>query len=354
MIEPVADAHPATTASFDLVIDVRSPSEFEEDHVPGAVNLPVLDDEERARVGTMYVQDDPFRARRLGAALVSRNIARHLEERLTGLGGGWRPLIYCWRGGQRSHAFATVLDQVGWRTGVLSGGYRTYRRGVVAALYEPRPAAPFLVLGGGTGVGKTELLARLAAQGVQVLDLEALASHRGSLFGAVAAAPQPSQKLFESRLQAALVALHPARPVLVEAESSKLGKIMLPPRLWRAMAAAPSIEIAAPFEARVRRLVRDYGEDAQDQAAFCEALDRMPRHIGRGRRETWRERLMAGELAALAGELLEAHYDPAYRRSAENRSRPTLGVVETGAGSPQEMERAADRVRVLAERCGEG
>ena len=353
MIEHVADARSVTTAGFDRIIDVRSPSEFRVDHVPGAVNLPVLDDDERTLVGTMYVQDDPFRARRLGAALVSRNIAKHLEGPLAGLGGGWRPLVYCWRGGQRSNAFATVLSQVGWRTAVLTGGYRTYRRAVVTALYEPGPSPPFVVLDGAAGVGKTELLAQLAVGGMQVIDLEALASHRGSLFGAVIGAPQPSQKLFESRLHAALAALHPTRPVVIEGESSKLGEIVLPPRLWRAMTDAPSITLTAPIPARVRRLVMAYGGDARRQASFETALNRLPRHIGRKERDAWRALLHAGALETLACELLETHYDPAYRRSALKTPRPVLGVVETKLGSLREMTLAANRIlELVTDRVG--
>ena len=347
MIALVADAQPGTLESFDEVIDARSPSEFAEDHLRGAVNLPVLDDEERARVGTLYVQDDPFRARRLGAALVSRNIARHLEGPLAGRGGGWRPLVYCWRGGQRSHAFATVLSQVGWRTAVLSGGYRTYRRGVVAGLYEPGPIPSLMLLGGGTGVGKTELLTRLAADGEQVIDLEALAAHRGSLFGAVAASRQPSQKLFESRLYAILSTLDTTRPTLVEAESSKLGEIVLPPRLWRAMVDAPVIELTASRDVRVRRLVGAYGGENRERTDLAEALDRLPRHIGRETREAWRGLLTGGEFGVLVGQLLEAHYDPAYRRSAGRGARPLLGTVGTGDGSRLDLELAADRVREL-------
>ena len=355
MIEQIADAQPATLVSFDEIIDARSPSEFAEDHLPGAVNLPVLDDEERSRVGTLYVQDDPFRARRLGAALVSRNIARHLEGPLAGRGGGWRPVVYCWRGGQRSHALATVLSQVGWRTAMLNGGYRTYRREVVAALYELGSMPPLVVLSGGTGVGKTELLARLAAGGAQVIDLEALASHRGSLFGALADTLQPSQKLFESRLKAALAALDPRHPVLVEAESSKLGDIVLPPRLWRAMASAEVVELTAEIEPRVRRLVRVYGDEARERRAFTDAMERLPRHIGREQRDAWRVLLDAGELEALARELLLIHYDAAYRRSAFKTPRPRLGAVETGDGSPQHLELAAGRVRALvARRFGAG
>jgi tRNA 2-selenouridine synthase len=247
MVNPhsVEDADPATLARFDALIDVRSPAEFALDHAPSAINLPVLGDEERAVVGTIYVQDSRFRARRLGAALVARNIARHLETALADRPHDFKPLVYCWRGGQRSNAMATVLAQVGWSTAVLAGGYRTYRRRVQTRLYNDPLGLDLVLLDGGTGSGKTEVLQALGTRGVQVVDLEALAEHRGSLFGAPAGAEQPSQKLFESRLLAAIEALDPARPVVVEAESHKIGERMLPPALWRAMDAAPRIALRA-------------------------------------------------------------------------------------------------------------
>ena len=350
MIEEVADAGPETRGAFDAVIDVRSPAEFAEDHLPGAVNLPVLDDAERARVGTAYVQDDPFRARRLGAALVARNIAGHLEGALAGRGGGWRPLLYCWRGGQRSHAMATVLAQVGWRTGLLRGGYRTYRRGVVRALYEGAATPGVVLLAGGTGVGKTELLARLAASGVQTLDLEGLAEHRGSLLGALPGRPQPSQKLFESRLAAALAALDPARPTVVEAESSKVGERLVPPRLWGAMAQAPVVRVEAPLPARVHRLVGLYGDAARDDAAFAEALGRLPRHLGGGRMARWRGLLAERALPALAQELIAEHYDPAYARGL--RESVELGAVSTGDGDGPALAAAAAAVARLLPAVG--
>src|SRR4051812_21437901 len=234
MISPevVQSADATTRAGFDLVIDVRSPREFALDHVPGAVNLPVLSDAERAEVGTIYVQGSRFKARQVGAAYVARNVAHHLTTALADKGGGFRPLLYCWRGGMRSNAMAVILAQVGWRTAVLEGGYRTYRRRVVERLYGEMPLPPVVLLDGSTGTGKTEVLARLAGEGVQALDLEDLAQHRGSLFGALPGRPQPSQKLFESRLLAALEALDPTRPVVVEAESSKIGELIVPPALW--------------------------------------------------------------------------------------------------------------------------
>ena len=345
MIRVVEDAGPGGLTGTDEIIDVRSPSEFAEDHVPGAVNLPVLSDAERALVGTMYVQDDPFRARRLGAALVSRNIALHLEGPLAGRGPGWRPLVYCWRGGQRSGAMATVLSQIGWRTAVLRGGYKTYRRAVVRALYDAPPLANLVLLGGPTGVGKTELLAHLAERGVQVIDLEDLAGHRGSLLGAMPGRDQPSQKMFESRLATALAGLDPGRPVLVEAEASRIGQVTLPPMLWAAMRQAPVIELTAPIEDRVTRLVASYGADARQRSAIAEALGRLPRHISRAEVARWRDLLAGGELAQLARELVETHYDPAYARSAVRQCGRSLGVVALRPG--QGLDEAATQVRSL-------
>ena len=221
-IETLREVDPAALAPFDAIIDVRSPSEFAEDHVPGAISLPVLDDAERAIVGTIYVQESRFKARRVGAALVARNVARHLETALADQPGSFRPLIYCWRGGQRSGAMATIFAQVGWRTTVIAGGYKTYRRRVQTRLYDEAPNLRLVLIEGRTGSGKTEVLQRLPTLGVQVLDLEALAGHRGSVFGGLGA-PQPSQKMFESRLLGALEALDPARPIVVEAERQQGG-----------------------------------------------------------------------------------------------------------------------------------
>ena len=346
MITLVDDLPPGADPPADTVIDVRSPAEFAEDHAPGAVNLPVLDDEERAVVGRVYVQEDKFRARRLGAALVARNVARHLEGALADRPGGWRPLLYCWRGGQRSGAMATVLSQVGWRVSLLRGGYRTYRRGVVARLYGAGEGARwrFVLVEGGTGSGKTALLAELARRGVQVLDLEALADHRGSLLGAVPGRPQPPQKLWESRLAAALARLDPARPVVVEAESSKVGDRLVPPGVWEAMQAAPRLDLVVPAAARARHLVHAYADAADDRAAFAALLDRLPRHIGRAEVEGWRTLLARGELEPLAAELIARHYDPAYARSSASKPSASLGRVVMAEVTPPELARAAGEV----------
>jgi tRNA 2-selenouridine synthase len=346
-IETIDTADAASLARFDAVIDVRSPSEFAEDHAPGAINLPVLDDAERARVGTIYVQESPFLARRLGAALVARNIARHLETALADRERTFRPLVYCWRGGQRSNAMATVLSQVGWRPGLLAGGYKTYRRRVMTQLYEGALTHKLVLLDGGTGSGKTELLHLAAAHGVQMLDLEGLAAHRGSLFGGLPGQAQPSQKMFESRLLMALEGLDPARPVLVEAESSKIGQAFLPPVLWSAMTTAPRIVLHAPAGERAAYLVRVYRDLTDDPAGLDLLLKRLPRTTSRKALADWRALAEAADFRALAESLLVEHYDPAYGRSAREDARPTLGELALGNLDPASLDDAAKRIAAL-------
>jgi tRNA 2-selenouridine synthase len=323
---------------------VRSPAEFAEDHAPGAVNLPVLSNDERAEVGTIYVQQDRFLARKIGAAYIARNVAGHLQGALADRPGSFRPLIYCWRGGQRSAAMATILAQVGWRTTLLAGGYKTWRRHVSARLYDQILPFRLVLLDGNTGSGKTELLQRLADRGQQVIDLEGLAAHRGSLFGALAGQAQPSQKLFESRLLSALDGLDPARPVIVEAESSKVGERMVPPALWALMAVAPRLELTAAPEARARYLVRTYSDISADRAALDEALRRLPTWPGRKRLEAWSQLADAGDFEALALELMGLHYDPAYRRSSRKDARQSLGVLDLGALNAADLDAVADEI----------
>jgi tRNA 2-selenouridine synthase len=344
MIATLADASAAALARFETVIDVRSPAEFADDHVPGAVNLPVLNDEERARVGTIYVQESRFLARRIGAALVARNIAAHLEGALADRSGAFAPLVYCWRGGQRSNAMATVMGQVGWRVSVLAGGWRAYRRRVTAALYEAPPSHRFVLLDGPTGVAKTDILLRAAARGAQVVDLEGLAAHRGSLFGALPAQPQPPQKLFESRLLAALEGLSPKRPVLVEAESSKVGEINLPPMIWKAMRTAPRLQLSAPPAARAAWLLDAYGEIAAEPARLEDILGRLPVHHGGEARSAWRGMAREGRHLDLIESLIAAHYDPGYARSARSDARSIAARIDLVDLSLAAREAAADEV----------
>lgn len=346
MIRRTADTSPEARAKFDALIDVRSPAEFEEDHLPGALNLPVLDNAERAEIGTLYVQTSRFLARRLGAARVARNVATHLETALADRPASFQPLIYCWRGGQRSGAMATILAQVGWPVTVLEGGYRTWRRNVVARLYDEAPETlpRFILVDGPTGSGKTALLAALAARGEQTIDLEALAGHRGSLFGAMPQG-QPSQKRFESTLVVALEPLDPARPTFVEAESSRIGELTLPPLVWTAMRAAPRLALSAPAEARAAHILETYADIAADRTALEEALSRLPRQHPKERRAHWQTLVAEGRLPELVAELIEHHYDPAYNRSSRSRLNPLIGTVEVAPANPAA---AAEAVAALA------
>jgi tRNA 2-selenouridine synthase len=336
-------------SQFDMIIDVRSPGEFAEDHVPGAVNLPVLDNDERATVGTIYVQESRFLARRVGAALVARNVGRHLDTVLSDKPASFRPLVYCWRGGQRSGSMATILAQVGWRTMVLQGGYKTYRRAVQKRLYDAELPFQLVLLDGGTGSGKTALLKRVADLGVQVVDLEALALHRGSIFGALTATPQPSQKWFESSLLAQFDGLDPARPVLLEAESSKIGNRTLPPAIWQAMLRAPRIELNAPLDVRASYLIGAYPELVADRVRLETALSRLEVYPGRKRLEAWREMADAGAFLDLVRDVVERHYDPSYARSSRRDPRERLGHVAI-----QSLDEAgqATAARAIAELAG--
>ena len=339
------DVDPKALARFDAIIDVRSPGEFAEDHLPGAENLPVLDDVERAQVGTIYVQESRFLARRIGAAHVARNIAKHLEERLNDRPPGFKPLIYCWRGGQRSNAMATILSQVGWPVALLEGGYKTYRRAVKTRLYDEPSTLKLVLLDGHTGTAKTEILGRLAARGVQTLDLEGLANHRGSLFGGMGG--QPSQKMFESLLASALDNLDLSRPIAVEAESSKIGERMTPPLIWRAMQTAPRIELRAPLEARAAYLVSAYRDVIENREALDAAFARLPVYPGQKRLENWRGMADAGAFEELAAALMEHHYDPAYDRSARKDERLCLAVVALADLGEAEQGRAVEAVAGL-------
>jgi tRNA 2-selenouridine synthase len=326
---------------YDAIIDVRSPSEFAEDHVPGAINLPVLDDAERARVGTMYKQVSPFAARKAGAALVFRNAAAHIETQLADKPGGWRPLVYCWRGGQRSQAFAWMLSQIGWPSQTIAGGYKSFRRTVVDYLYTGALPLRFVKLAGHTGTGKTELLALLRDRGVQVIDLEALAQHRGSLLGALEGG-QPSQKAFETRLALQALHLDPARPVLVEAESSKIGEVNLPPALWKGMKAAPVIEITAPLEERARYLARAYAPILEDGEGLKRKLAVLRQFRGHEVVDGWNALIDSDARIALCRSLAEHHYDPAYAKANREQGARPVATLRMPAMSDADFARLAD------------
>jgi tRNA 2-selenouridine synthase len=304
--------------TVDTIIDVRAPAEYAEDHLPGAINLPVLSDAQRAEVGTIYTQVSPFNARKLGGALVAQNTATHLQGPLADKDGAWQPLVYCWRGGQRSGAFATILDQVGWRVQLLKGGYQSYRREIVKTLYVTPLPHRLMLIGGGTGTAKTALLHQLATQGAQILDLEGIACHRGSLFGGINM-EQPAQKMFETRIAAELAKLDPTKITFVEAESSKIGNRVIPPSLWALMVDAPRIHITAPLMARSAFLCRAYADLTQDSEALSELLDKLrPYHSG-AQLSQWHAKVQSADWQTLAEGLIAVHYDPRYAKSEAHK-----------------------------------
>ena len=301
--------------SFDCIIDVRSPAEFALDHIPGAINYPVLDNEERAQIGTLYKQDSPFAAKKLGAALVSRNIANHLEKYFQEFPRTWRPLVYCWRGGERSGAFTHILNRIGWKAMQLEGGYQGFRRAVIDGLDEAAKQFSFRVICGMTGGGKTRVLQEARDYGAQILDLEALAIHRGSVLGNEPNIEQPSQKGFETALWNALRALDPSRPVLVESESKKVGGLHVPDALMEKIRNGSCIELRSSSKTRVSWLIREYHHFLTDTDNFKAKLALLTAHYGKVQIAKWNEAIDAGQFPTLVEELLVKHYDPSYQSS---------------------------------------
>ncbi|ERN42761.1 tRNA 2-selenouridine synthase [Rubidibacter lacunae KORDI 51-2] len=318
--------------TYSEIIDVRSPSEFQEDRIPGAVNLPVLDDDERAWVGTLYRKDSPFAARKVGAALVSRNIARHLETHLSDRDKDYKPLIYCWRGGQRSNSLAMVLLQIGWQATVVRGGYKTYRNHVRDRVAELSGRLQFQILCGLTGSGKTRILQRLAAVGAQAIDLEGLANHRGSLLGQEWSAPsstsepevQPSQKWFESEVWQALERCEPGRPVWLESESNRIGQLHVPAPLWQQMKNAQCVEVQVPVASRVRFLLDEYPHLVEHPEFLKARLRQLRERHGTRKVQEWCEAIDRGQFSELVCDLLESHYDPTYQRSMAHAYYPRV------------------------------
>ncbi len=314
-------------AGCDTVIDVRSPAEFASDHLPGAVNWPVLDDRERRLVGTLYTQISAHEARKVGAALVARNIATHLERWVADHPRDWRPLVYCWRGGQRSGSLAWFLGQIGFRTQQLAGGYKAFRAVVRDDLQRLPAALELHVLCGRTGCGKTRLLQALSDAGAQVLDLEALACHRGSVLGALPDRRQPTQKRFDTVLWQALRGFDPARPVFVESESRKIGALQLPDALVERMRVhGRCVEVTLADDERVALLLEDYAFFTRDVEHFCRCVDALTPLCGRETVHGWQAAARSGRWAEVFAELMLRHYDPLYERSMAHHFASRAGA----------------------------
>lgn len=333
-------------AEFPERIDVRSPAEFALDHLPGAASHPVLDDAQRALVGTLHKQDSAFAARKAGAALVAKNIAAMLESAFAGRPREWQPLVYCWRGGKRSGALTHVLNEIGWKAVQLEGGYKAYRRHVIDELARLPQAYSYRVICGLTGSGKSRLLQALGAAGAQALDLEALARHRGSLLGDLPGAPQPSQKGFETALCAQLAAFDPARPVYVESESRKVGEIRVPQNLIEAMWRSPCVRVEATLAQRLALLREEYAHFIADPEALHAKLGHLTALRGAAATARWRALTAAGDWDALVEDLLVEHYDPAYLRSIKaNYPRfESAAAVALEGIAPADFAAAAARI----------
>jgi tRNA 2-selenouridine synthase len=322
-------------AEFDAVIDVRSPAEFAEDHIPGALNFPVLSDAQRAQIGTLYKQVSAFEARKLGAGLVAGNIAAHLQSPyFAACDRKWRPLIYCWRGGKRSEAMTHVLREVGWDAVQLDGGYKSFRRVVMDKLATLPLSFSYRVICGETGSGKSRLLRALTGAGAQVLDLESLARHRGSVLGNFPHRPQPTQKAFDTALWNGLTRFDVKRPVFVEAESKKIGELRVPDALIHAMWVSPCVRIVLAFDQRVTLLQEEYGHFFTDPGDLCAKLDGLASLHGNAVVESWKALAAAGAWSELTSELLNRHYDPLYRRSAARNYPQLSAAIEIHCSDP--------------------
>lgn len=344
---PAADAI-ARLAEFSAVIDARSEAEYAEDHLPGALNWPSLNNAERHEVGTIYKQVSPFEARKRGAALVAANIARHIEREVTDKPKGWQPLLYCWRGGQRSGSLALVLGQIGFKVHLVEGGYKAFRAAVLAQLPDLAARLQYRVVCGPTGAGKTRLLQALAEAGAQVLDLEALASHRSSVLGLIPGQPQPTQKRFDTLVWQQLRAFDPARPVYVESESRKVGNLAVPEALIAAMRASPCLKLELSDDERVKLLLEDYDFFVQDRELFCRRLDALTQLRGKAQVQAWQDQVRAGDIETVVRELLFKHYDPGYAASIQRNfqqygSAPSIAPQGRSAAAMADLARELQR-----------
>lgn len=331
----------------DTVIDVRTPAEFADDHIIGAINLPVLSNQQRIDIGTMYKQTGPFEAKLAGAALVAQNIASHLQQSLADKPRNWRPMVYCWRGGQRSGAMAQILSDIGWHVKLIDGGYKRYRRDILTRLDEMPPKLRFIKLGGVTGTAKTHILRAARALGAQVIDLEGLARHRGSLLGIEPDADQPAQRLFESEIAHCLEQFDSTRPVFVEAESNKIGQLHIPAALFASMRSAKTVLVTATLKARVAFLRHDYQHMTNQPERLLPLFDGLVKRYGHDIVDGWKVLSSDGDWDGLVADLLETHYDPAYRRSATAHGHEVILEIDGGALDSTAIQRAAMQILTI-------
>lgn len=300
---------------FDTVIDARSEGEYAEDHLPSAVNWPTLNNDERRDIGTLYKQVNAFEAKKRGAAIAARNIAAHIDREVIEKTKDWRPVAYCWRGGQRSGSLSTILGHIGFRVTLVEGGYKAFRAAMLLDIVRLVATFDWRVICGTTGSGKTRLLQALIHEGAQVLDLEALANHRSSVLGAIPGLLQPTQKRFDTLIWDALRRLDPLRPVYIESESKKVGNVAVPMALIETMRKSPCLNLVLPDASRVALLMEDYDFFVKDTEYFCDRLHILTEFRGKVVVEDWKSSVRAGDIEPVVQALLTEHYDPVYVES---------------------------------------
>ena len=331
---------------FSDIIDVRSPLEYEEDHVPRAINLPVLTNRERAIVGKVYKQENKFEAKKLGAALISKNISKHINQNLIKKGKEWKPIIYCWRGGQRSYALATILSQIGWDVTIMEGGYKSFRKSISKFIDEEIVNFKIVLITGNTGTGKTKMLKALKKNGVQIVDLEKLANHKGSVFGSQGQR-QPSQKRFETELFKEFNEKNQSHYIVLEAESSKIGNISIPKGLWNVMKTAPQIELAASIDYRSSFLITQYSEIIKNKSLLKKQISSLLELSGSRQVNEWLKLADEKKFSLLAASLMESHYDPRYKKSRLRNKRKIISTIDLDDISLEKIRAGAEHIKSI-------
>lgn len=309
------------------LLDVRSPGEYDQGHIPGAVSYPLFTNEERAQVGICYKQQGRDAAVELGFDLLGPKLGDMVRQ-AKAIAPDRALRVHCWRGGMRSGGVAWGLEMAGFQVTTLAGGYKSFRRWARQVFSQPRQ---IIVLGGMTGTGKTPILHALAEQGEQVLDLEGLANHRGSSFGSLDLPPQPSTEQFENLVGDRLAHLDPHRPVWIEAESKRVGTCRVPPELFQQMEAAPTLEIVRPIEERLDILVEVYGETSRE--GLIAATERIRKRLG-GQRTQQAIELIRQEQPREVCKIVLDYYDRTYRYDLERRQK-VIPQIDIAGHPPQ-------------------
>ena len=315
------------------LLDLRSPAEFQQGHIPGARNLPLFDDAERAEIGTLYRQQGRQAAVRRGLERVGPRLAQLSDALIqaSDTSPGEPLRLHCWRGGMRSGSVAWLAGTLALPVRLLEGGYKRYRRWVLELFEQPWPLR---LLGGRTGCGKTDLLLALGARGVAVVDLEGLAQHRGSSFGGLGLPPQPSSEQFENLLAAALSQHRAAAEIWLEAESAQVGRCRIPAALWRQMKSAPVVEVRRPLEQRLALLVTIYGD--QDRDALAEATRRIARRLGPQRTDLALAAIAAGDNPTACRQMLD-YYDRCYDHELGSHAVESIELADLGADAAAQL-----------------